>query len=140
MAARRDNPAERQREREELRRAIEEPQEEISLGMMPLAPGDLRGIFMGLKALAKRLPREQAEDLIGRVGKMLRATPEEMEGSRPEDARPERLEAEPQAARRPIPRPQAGRIGRRARRPGLKGRSAGGCWSHAASITAGRNR
>ncbi len=78
MAARRDNPADKQREREQLRQEIEDTKpEDISLGMVPLLPGDVRGIFMGLKAFSKRFP-EQAEALIGRVQKLLKATPEEM--------------------------------------------------------------
>ncbi len=78
MAARRD-PREGQREREQLRQEIEatEP-EDISLGMVPLAPGDVDGIFTMLKAFRSKFPAH-AEGLIERVGKMLKATQEEME-------------------------------------------------------------
>jgi hypothetical protein len=85
--AKRTNPAEQQRKRDELRREIEEPAKPISLGMMPLGPEDLRGIFRVLKAFRTKFPT-QAEGLIARVGKMLKATPEEMEAGmkvRPRD-------------------------------------------------------
>jgi hypothetical protein len=46
--------------------------------MMPLGPEDLRGIFTMVKAFRTKFPAH-AEGLVARVGKMLRATPEEME-------------------------------------------------------------
>jgi hypothetical protein len=77
--AKRQDPAEHQREREELRREIEDTQpEDISLGMMPLGPEDVRSIFGALKVFRTRHP-ELAESVLARVGKMLKATPEEME-------------------------------------------------------------
>src|SRR2546426_8693237 len=72
---RRINPA----ERDSLRKEIETTQpEDISLGMMPLGPEDVRGIFTALKAFRTKFP-EHAGELVARVGKMLKATPEEME-------------------------------------------------------------
>lgn len=72
----RTNPAGAQAKREKLKHEIEEGEAPV-LGMMPLAPGDLKSIFGLLRTFKRKFPA-QAGGLIGRVAKMLKATPEEM--------------------------------------------------------------